>query len=198
MTAYLCRFPPRSAPFHRADARPVRADQLAELVLSEAEGLKQGPPNDGSVSPFGRPEGGGEDVRVDGCRLINNGGAVRFRLMPGLGPTAEVLPDASRGARPLLWRQKWPKPLTPRLALLRGVTPTLRRANQLAWLRQGPLADQERPSFGPTGRRRIIQDEPIRFIHERAVSAGRTAERRSVPVALFGQATRPGEPREEG
>ena len=28
--------------------------------------------------------------------------------LPGFAPAAEVLPDASRGAQPLLWRQKWP------------------------------------------------------------------------------------------
>ncbi len=45
-------FPPRSATLNRADAGPRRADQLA--------GLRQGPPVVLSVSPVGRPVGGGQ------------------------------------------------------------------------------------------------------------------------------------------
>ncbi|MGB5056776.1 MAG: hypothetical protein WBO24_20460, partial [Nitrospirales bacterium] len=56
---------------------------------------------------------------------------------------------------PLLFRQKWPKPLTPRLALLEG-----RDANPL---KRGPTRGaqtraarcEERPSLGPAGRRLV-------------------------------------------
>ena len=44
-------FSPRSATLNRADAGPRRAAQLA--------GLRQGPPVNLSVSPVGRPGGGG-------------------------------------------------------------------------------------------------------------------------------------------
>jgi hypothetical protein len=50
-----------------------------------------------------------------------------------------LLHGASRRARPLLWRQKWPKPVTPRQASLDGTDASLRRADQLAALRQGLL-----------------------------------------------------------
>jgi hypothetical protein len=39
---------------------------------------------------------------------------------------------------PLLFRQKWPKPVTPRLASKEGRDANLRRAAQLAGLKQGP------------------------------------------------------------
>ena len=52
--------------------------------------------------------------------------------MPGFGPAAE----------PLLFRQKWPKPLSPRQATLDEANESYRKADQLAALRQGPLVDQ--------------------------------------------------------
>jgi hypothetical protein len=74
-------FPPRSATFNRADASPRRADQLA--------GLRQGPQIFLSVSPVGRPAGGGQVEPLhlfrwplspvpyigskDGCRIGNVG-----------------------------------------------------------------------------------------------------------------------------
>ena len=69
--------------------------------------------------------------------------------MPRVGPGPEGLIDASLpiselpGVSPpygevLLFRQKDPKPWTPRLALLEGRDANRRRAAQLAWLRQGP------------------------------------------------------------
>ena len=48
--------------------------------------------------------------------------------MPGFGPAAEIL----------LFRQKDPKPLTPRLALSELTDAGVRGADQLAVLRQGP------------------------------------------------------------
>jgi hypothetical protein len=52
--------------------------------------------------------------------------------MPGLGPAAEVL----------LVRQKDPKPLTPRPVLSKWTDANLRRAGQLAALKQGPPNDE--------------------------------------------------------
>jgi len=51
--------------------------------------------------------------------------------VPGFGPAAE----------PLLFRQKWPKPLTPKLATLGVSNADLRSADQLAALKQGPRQD---------------------------------------------------------
>jgi hypothetical protein len=47
---------------------------------------------------------------------------------PGVGPAAE----------PLLFRQKWPKPLTPRSAIFQEANTECRKAGQLALLKQGP------------------------------------------------------------
>ena len=55
-----CTVTPRPAPLERMDASLGRADQLAESVLSSAEGLKQGPPSDVSVRPGGRAAGVGQ------------------------------------------------------------------------------------------------------------------------------------------
>jgi hypothetical protein len=52
--------------------------------------------------------------------------------MPGFGPAAEVL----------LFRQKDPKPWTPRPASLKEVDASHRRATQLAALKQGPPIHQ--------------------------------------------------------
>jgi hypothetical protein len=68
--------------------------------------------------------------------------------MPGFVPAAELL----------LFRQKDPKPLTPRLARSEGKTADLRRADQLAelvlslveGLKQGPPADKNFPPLGQT------------------------------------------------
>jgi hypothetical protein len=70
-------------------------------------------------------------------------------VLPGFAPANEVLLGASRRARPLLWRQKWPKPITPRQASFDGTDANLRRAGQLAALRQGPPDDLSvRPRAG--------------------------------------------------
>ena len=52
-----------------------------------------------------------------------------------------VLPGFAPANEPLLFRQKWPKPVTPRPATLEGTDASLRRAGQLAGLRQGPPDD---------------------------------------------------------
>ncbi len=64
------------------------------------------------------------------------------RALPGFGPAAE----------PLLFRQKWPKPMTPSLATLDRADERSRRAAQLAPLEQGlPIVESVRP--GPVRRR---------------------------------------------
>ncbi len=77
--------------------------------------------------------------RVGGKRIESLGPLMKFGVSEsnGVSPTDDEI---------LLLRQKDPKPLTPRLASLRrGGTPTLRRADQLARLKQGPLADKSVP-----------------------------------------------------
>ncbi|WP_443147675.1 hypothetical protein [Nitrospira sp.] len=62
--------------------------------------------------------------------------------MPGFAPAGE----------PLFFREKWPKPLTPRLALGERTDANLKRAVQLAGLKQGPPAEESVPPLGqPTG-----------------------------------------------
>jgi len=50
---------PHLASLKRMDASLRRADQLVESILSFAEGLKQGPPDDKSVPPLGQTAGVG-------------------------------------------------------------------------------------------------------------------------------------------
>ncbi|WP_342348816.1 hypothetical protein [uncultured Nitrospira sp.] len=59
------------------------------------------------------------------------GNDVNIRKMPGFGPAAEAL----------LFRQKAPKPLTPRPAASDETNAGLGRAGQLAVLKQGPPVD---------------------------------------------------------
>ncbi|WP_443147739.1 hypothetical protein [Nitrospira sp.] len=60
-----------------------------------------------------------------------------------------VLPGFAPANEPLLFRQKWPKPVTPRPATLDGTDASLKRAGQLAELRQGPPDDLSvRPRAG--------------------------------------------------
>ena len=56
---------------------------------------------------------------------------------PG-SPCLSVLPGFAPADEALLFRQKDPKPLTPRLATLDEVNADFRRADQLALLKQGP------------------------------------------------------------
>jgi hypothetical protein len=71
-----------------------------------------------------------------------------FSVLPGFAPAGESL----------LFRQKAPKPVTPRLASLKRTDASLWRADQLAALRQGPPADESVPPLGPDGRRRTMGD----------------------------------------
>jgi hypothetical protein len=52
--------------------------------------------------------------------------------------------------RNLCVEQKAPKPLTPRVAALERMDASLRRADQLAPLKQGPPADKSVPPLGQT------------------------------------------------
>ena len=61
-------------------------------------------------------------------------------LLPGFAPAGEAL----------LFRQKDPKPLTPRLASLERTNANFRRAGQLAGLTQGPPAEESVPPLGQT------------------------------------------------
>ncbi len=49
-----------------------------------------------------------------------------------------------------MFRQKGPKPLTPHLALGEQTDANLKRAVQLAWLKQGPPAKESVPPLGQT------------------------------------------------
>ena len=60
---------------------------------------------------------------------------MNVREMPGFGPAAELL----------LFRQKDPKPLTPRPVTLEWSDANHRRAGQLAALKQGPPIDEGVP-----------------------------------------------------
>ncbi len=53
------------------------------------------------------------------------------RKMPGFGPAAD----------PLLFRQKWTKPLTPRPVSSEWTDANHKKAGQLAALKQGPQSD---------------------------------------------------------
>ncbi len=67
---------------------------------------------------------------------------LNVREMPGFAPAGEAL----------LFRQKDPKPLTPRLALGERTDASLKRAVQLAGLKQGPPAEKSVPPLGqPAG-----------------------------------------------
>jgi hypothetical protein len=62
--------------------------------------------------------------------------------MPGLGPAAEVL----------LFRQKWPKPMTPRLALLEGRDAKDTKSGPTRSAQTRAAKCEERPSWGqPAG-----------------------------------------------
>ncbi|MCW5785648.1 MAG: hypothetical protein KIT39_20255, partial [Nitrospirales bacterium] len=61
-------------------------------------------------------------------------------MLPGLAPAGEVL----------FFREKDPKPLTPRLALWERTDASVRRADQLARLTQGPPPEESVPPFGQT------------------------------------------------
>ncbi|MEO6203649.1 MAG: hypothetical protein ABIP82_10610 [Nitrospirales bacterium] len=61
-------------------------------------------------------------------------------MLPGFAPADEAL---------LFW-QKGPKPLTPRLALGERPDASFKRADQLAPLKQGPPTEESIPPLGQT------------------------------------------------
>ena len=89
-----------------------------------------------------------------------------FSLLPGFVPAAE----------PLLFRQKWPKPVTPRLVSCGRRDASLRRADQLATLIQGPPGNESVPPWSS----------------RRASDQGDEMASELVSAALLGHTTRPG------
>ncbi len=73
-----------------------------------------------------------------------------FLCCRGSARPPRLLLGASRRAQPLLWRQKDPKPLTLRLASWGRMDANLRRAGQLAPLKQGLPTDESVPPLGQT------------------------------------------------
>ena len=65
-------------------------------------------------------------------------------------PRFSVLPGFALAGEALLFQQKAPKPLTPRLALGERTDASLGRADQLAPLKQGPPADESVPPLSQT------------------------------------------------
>jgi hypothetical protein len=78
----------------------------------------------------------GEHIALVYPTLVSMG----FSVLPGFAPAGEAI----------LFRQKAPKPVTPRLVSLERTDASLRRADQLAALRQGPPADESVPPWGQT------------------------------------------------
>jgi len=82
-----------------------------------------------------------------------------LKMEPGFGPAAEAL----------FFREKDPKPLTPRLASLNVTNANVRRADQLATLRQGPLGDKSVRPRGqpkaPIGQEWRIRDVGLSRFH---------------------------------
>ena len=76
--------------------------------------------------------------------------------MPGFGPAAEAI----------LFRQKDPKPLTPRLARSDGNDADLGRADQLAALKQGP---PENKSVRPEGRPAGVRQRQVGQLDRKAL-----------------------------
>ena len=72
--------------------------------------------------------------------------------------------------RNLCVEEKAPKPLTPRLASLERTNASLRRAGQLAPLKQGPPADESIPPLGQTAGVRPWETEHFSDSHEKARS----------------------------
>ena len=75
-------------------------------------------------------------------------------------------------AEPLLFRQKWPKPLTPRLALLEGRDAKCTKSGPTRRAQTRAARCEERPPLGPAGRRRNIGEEFMRNLHKRAMHRG--------------------------
>jgi len=97
----------------------------------------------------------GERIALVSPTLVST----EFSVLPGFAPAGEAL----------LFRQNFPKPLTPRLASFERTDASLRRADQLASLTQGPPADESVPPLGqPAGVGPWERDEPFRGSHERA------------------------------
>ena len=73
-----------------------------------------------------------------------------FSVLPGFAPAAELVAWRVPKGATFVVEQKAPKPLTPRLVSLERMDASLRRADQLAPLKQGPPADESVPPLGQT------------------------------------------------
>ena len=73
-----------------------------------------------------------------------------FPVLPGFGPAAELVAwHVPKGAT-IVVEEKDPKPVTPHLPLLERTDADLRRAGQLAALKQSPPVDESVPPLGQT------------------------------------------------
>ncbi|WP_447964223.1 hypothetical protein [Nitrospira sp. Ecomares 2.1] len=77
-------------------------------------------------------------------QTVEKGGIKSWTILTksSTNATQLVMPSFVPAAEPLLFRQKWPKPVTPRQASLDGTDANLRGADQLAALKQGLLNAQ--------------------------------------------------------
>jgi hypothetical protein len=73
-----------------------------------------------------------------------------FSVLPGFAPARELVAWRVPEGATVVVEGKDPKPLTPRLASLERTDASLRRADQLAPLKQGPPADEGVPPLGQT------------------------------------------------
>ena len=73
-----------------------------------------------------------------------------FSVLPGFAPAGELVAWRVPKGATFVVEQKAPKPLTPRLVSLERMDASLRRADQLAPLKQGPPADESVPPLGQT------------------------------------------------
>jgi hypothetical protein len=89
---------------------------------------------------------GGEHIALVSPTLVSTG----FSVLPSFAPAAELVAWRVPEGATVVVEQKAPKPLTPRLASLERTDASLRRADQLAPLKQGPPADESVPPLGQT------------------------------------------------
>jgi hypothetical protein len=76
--------------------------------------------------------------------------STEFSVLPGFAPAAELVAWRVPKGATFVVEQKDPKPLTSHLALLERTDASLRRADKLAALKQGPPADESVPPLGQT------------------------------------------------
>ena len=84
--------------------------------------------------------------------FVKNGWEVNVShlLLPSFGPAAELVAWRVPKGATIVVEEKDPKPVTPHLPLLERTDADLRRAGQLAVLKQGPPVDESVPPLGQT------------------------------------------------